>query len=175
MAELAAVVNGALARYYEEIRDQVHRWADPLSTEQIWARPFGFQSESAQAQAGKPDGNSVGHLLLHLTGNLNYYIGAQIAGTGYVRHRDAEFTDAQKKSREQVLADFDRAIAMVAQTIRKQSPEDWTKPYAGEREPFAKDRFTAIFRCAAHAYHHVGQLIYLSKELTNRAAQSASG
>lgn len=166
MAELAAVVANTLAGYYEEIRGQVHRWVDPLTTEQIWARPFRFQSESMQARSGKPDGNSVGHLLLHLTGNLNYYIGAQIAATGYVRHRDLEFTDAQKKSKEHILADFDRAIAMVVETVRKQSPEDWAKPYSGEREPSAKDRFTAIFRCAAHAYHHVGQIVYLSKELT---------
>jgi Protein of unknown function (DUF1572) len=171
MADLAAVVANTMAGYYEEIRDQVHRWVDPLTTDQIWARPFGFQSPSPQAQSGKPDGNSVGHLLLHLTGNLNYYIGAQIAGTSYVRHRDLEFTDSQRKPREQVLADFDRAIAMVAATIRLQSPEDWTRSYAGEREPFAKDRFTAVFRCAAHAYHHVGQLVYLSKELTKPAAR----
>jgi hypothetical protein len=174
MTELAAVVAETLAGYYEEIDEQVHRWVDPLTTEQIWARPFGFQARGLQTQALKPDGNSVGHLLLHLTGNLNYYIGAQIAGTGYVRHRDVEFTDAQKKPKQQVLADFDRAISMVAVTIREQSPEDWTKPYAGEREPFAHDRFTAVFRCAAHAYHHVGQIIYLSKELTKPAAQATS-
>ncbi len=161
MAELAEAITATLAGYYEEIRDQVHRWVDPLTTEQIWMRPY-------------PYGNSVGHLLLHLTGNLNYYIGAQIAGTGYTRHRDVEFADAQKRPKERALADFDRAIDMVAQTIRRQSPEDWTKPYSGEREPFAKDRFTAVFRCAAHAYHHVGQLIYLSKELTKPVAQATA-
>ena len=164
---LAETVGANLARYYEDVGESAHKWVDPLTTEQVWARPFGFQ-------AGNPtDGNSVGHLLLHLTGNLNYYIGAQIAGTGYVRHRDLEFTDAQKKSKEEVLADFDRAIRMVVETIQKQSAEDWTKPFAGDREPFAKDRFTAIFRCAAHAYHHVGQMIYLSKQLTSPDAKAA--
>jgi uncharacterized damage-inducible protein DinB len=159
MAELAAAVSAGLAGYYEEVRDRVHHWVDPLTTEQIWARPYAY-------------GNSVGHLLLHLIGNLNYYIGAQIAATGYSRHRALEFADTQKKPKEQVLADFDRTIAMVVDTIRKQSPEDWTKPYAGEREPLAKDRFTAVFRCAAHAYHHVGQLVYLSKELTKDVTQA---
>ena len=108
-----------------------------------------------------------------MTGNLNYYIGAQIAGTGYVRNRPVEFTDAEKKAKEKVLGDFDRTIAMVVYTIRNQKPEDWTKPYGAEREPESKDRFTAFFRCAAHAYHHVGQLIYLSKELTKGAERSA--
>jgi uncharacterized damage-inducible protein DinB len=159
MSDLAQSVETSLANYYEEIREHVHRRVDPLTTEQIWARPYSY-------------GNSIGHLLLHLTGNLNYYIGARIAGTGYVRHRDVEFTDAAKKPKEQVLDDFDRAIAMVIQTIHQQSPADWTKPYFAEREPFAKDRFTVLFRCAAHAYHHVGQLIYLSSELTKSCCEA---
>lgn len=160
MNDLASVVQEKLASYYEEIGRRVHEWVDPLTTEQIWARPFGFQRENPK------DGNSVGHLLLHLTGNLNYYIGAQIAGTGYVRNRPLEFSDTKKKSKEQVLEDFDRGIRMVVETIRKQKADDWTKPYVAEREPESKDRFTAFFRCAAHAYHHVGQIIYLAKELT---------
>jgi Protein of unknown function (DUF1572) len=159
MNGLAGVVQETLASYYEEIGKRVHEWVDPLTTEQIWARPFGFQRENPK------DGNSVGHLLLHLTGNLNYYIGAQITGTGYVRNRPLEFSDATKKSKEQVLGDFDRVFRMVVETIRKQKAEDWTKVYAAEREPESKNRFTVFFRCAAHAYHHVGQIIYLSKEL----------
>jgi hypothetical protein len=160
MNDLTGVVQETLASYYEEIGQRVHKWVDPLTTEQIWARPFGFQQENPK------DGNSVGHLLLHLTGNLNYYIGAQIAGTGYVRNRPLEFSDTTKKSKEQVLGDFDRGVRMVVETIRKQKAEDWAKAYAAEREPESKDRFTVFFRCAAHAYHHVGQIIYLSKELT---------
>jgi hypothetical protein len=38
-------------------------------------------------------------------------------------------------------------------------------PFSAEREPEAKDRFTAFLRCAAHLYHHVGQIIYLAREL----------
>jgi|SRR5215469_3716854 len=161
MGELATTVTKSLAEYYDELREKVHLWVDPLTTEQIWTRPYRY-------------GNSIGHLLLHLTGNLNYYIGAEIAGTGYVRNRPLEFADAEKRTKEKVLADFDRTIVMVVETIRKQSPEDWTKPYAAEREPEAQDRFTVIFRCAAHAYHHVGQLIYLSNELTKSSTQSAA-
>jgi hypothetical protein len=159
MDDLAVVVQETFASYYEEVGRRVHEWVDPLTTEQIWSRPFRFQRENPK------DGNSVGHLLLHLTGNLNYYIGAQIAGTGYVRNRPLEFSDAAKKSKEQVLGDFDHVVRIVVKAIRKQKAEDWTKAYSAEREPESKNRFIAFFRCAAHAYHHVGQIIYLSKEL----------
>lgn len=159
MNDLAEVVQETLASYYEEMGKRIHQWVDPLTTEQIWARPFGFQRKNPD------DGNSVGHLLLHLTGNLNYYIGAEIAGTGYVRNRPLEFSDPTKKSKKQVLTDFDHGIRMVVETIRNQKADDWAKAYAAEREPESKDRFTIFFRCAAHAYHHVGQIIYLTKEL----------
>jgi hypothetical protein len=154
MSDLSSVVAATLAKYFEdEVQAKLHHWVAPVSTEQLWLRPY-------------PYGNSIGHLILHLTGNLNYYIGAQIAGTGYVRHRDREFNDTEKRPKEPVLRDFDRVISLVVETIRIQSPEDWVAPYSAEREPFAKNRFAVFMRCAAHAYHHVGQIIYLSKELT---------
>ncbi len=152
MTLLAEIIADDLAGYYEMVGVQTHRWVDPLSTEQIWKRPFGH-------------GNTVGHLLLHMTGNLNYYIGARVAGTGYVRDRDREFTEAEPKAKEEVLAAFDRAIDMVKDTIRRQGQGDWLRPASAEREPEARERFHIFLRCAGHAYHHVGQLVYLCREL----------
>jgi len=161
MSELTAAVAGGLAEYYEHVREQLHKWVDPLSQEEFWRNPY-------------PYGNSVGHLVLHLTGNLNYYVGARIAETGYVRNRDREFTETEKLAKEQVLKEFDRTIAMVVATIRRQAKEDWTADYSAEREPEAKNRFTALLRCAGHAYHHVGQIIYLSRELGRQSGTRAA-
>ena len=101
--------------------------------------------------------------MLHLTGNLNYYIGAQIAGTGYVRDRPREFSDPAPPSKEEALKKFDEAIAMVVQTIRNQSPEDWTKAYTATGAD-AKDRFDMVLQCATHLHHHIGQMMYLGFE-----------
>jgi hypothetical protein len=64
-----------------------------------------------------------------------------------------------------MLRNIDGAIAMVLTTIEAQSERDWTTAYSAEGEPEARDRFTALLKCAAHFYHHVGQIIYLSREL----------
>lgn len=152
MPELSAVVASTLDAYYEEVRDRIHGLLDTISTEQLWTKPY-------------PYGNSIGHLLLHLTGNLNNYIGAQIAGTGYVRNRPLEFSDLAKHPKEEVLARFDAAIQMVVATIRNQSAADWAAPYHDPTEPRTHTRFAAFMRMAAHAYHHTGQIIYLAKEL----------
>ena len=80
MDELSGTIAEGLAAHFEELAKVLHRLAEPLSNEQMWTRPY-------------PYGNSFGHLVLHLTGNLNYYIGAQIANTGYVREREREFIE----------------------------------------------------------------------------------
>jgi len=151
--ELASlnVIRSGLAEYFQmRVLARVHELLEPLSSEQIWQRPF-------------PYGNSIGNLILHLTGNLNYYIGAQIAGTGYVRHRDLEFTDRGKPKAE-LLRGFDEAIATAIRTISTQSDRDWSMPYDAEHAD-GSTRFGQVLACAGHAYHHVGQIIYLQKEL----------
>jgi uncharacterized damage-inducible protein DinB len=152
MTDLSALAAETFASYYEEVREQIHKLVAPLSTDDLWRNPYAY-------------GNSIGHLLLHLTGNLSHYIGAQIAGSGYVRNRPLEFTDASRPPKEEVLAAFDDAIDMVAATIRKQSPADWTAPYSDPTSPRDRTRFSAIQRMAAHASHHVGQIVYLARAL----------
>jgi uncharacterized damage-inducible protein DinB len=158
MADLCGTVNSGLAGYFETVAAKLHKWVDPLSDQQFWRNPFAY-------------GNDIGHLVLHLTGNLNHYIGAHIAGTGYVRHRDVEFTQRECPKKEDVLREFDRAISMVTVTIRKQSAEDWSAEYSVEPS-IANDRFEIVLDCAAHADHHVGQIINLSRELTHQAERT---
>jgi Protein of unknown function (DUF1572) len=106
--------------------------------------------------------NSIDNLILHLTGNLNYYIGAQIVGTGYIRHRDLEFSDC-RKPKDELLSGSDEAMGTAIRTPA-QSDRDWSTPYDAERAD-GSTRFAQILACAGHAYHHVGQVIYLRKEL----------
>jgi hypothetical protein len=141
---------------YERCRVRVHELADGLTDDQFWTKPFPF-------------GNSFGHLVLHLTGNLSYYIGAQIAATGYVRTRPVEFTDPRRLPKAEVLRAFDAAVDVVLRTIDAQRPDDWTAAYSGEREPDAHTRFDIFLKCAMHVYHHVGQMVYLRAALIGPA------
>jgi len=150
MPELDETVVSVLAKRYQANAARVRELAVPLADAQFWQKPFPF-------------GNSFGHLVLHLTGNLNYYIGAQIAGTGYLRDRPREFNDPNPPSKDEALERFDDAVAMVQQAIRAQSPDDWSAEYSGAGTN-AKVRLDMIMQCAAHMQHHIGQLIYLGYE-----------
>ena len=151
MTDLKSTIDSGLAARYTKLAGVVRELAAPLSEEQFWAKPFPF-------------GNSFGNLVLHLTGNLNYYIGAQIAGTGYVRDRPQEFADATQPSKEDVMNKFDDTVEMVVRTIRNQSAEDWSKEYMAVGVD-ARDRFEVSLLCATHLHHHIGQMMYLGFEM----------
>ena len=146
---MSVTVSEGFAGAYGRYAERVHSLAADLSGEQFWTKPY-------------PYGNSFGHLVLHLTGNLNHFIGAQIAGTGYVRDREREFTETSKPPKDSVLKDFDDAIKMVVTTIKAQSDESWS---AADETLRAENRFNEVLNCVAHLHHHVGQMIYLEKEL----------
>src|SRR5713226_3725409 len=140
MADLKVTMAAGFEARYKELAGRVRDLASPLSDEQFWTKPFPF-------------GNSFGHLVLHLTGNLNYYIGAQIAGTGYVRDRPREFAEAARPSKVEVLKKFDEAVEMVVRTIRSQSAEEWSAAYSAVGAD-APDRFGIVVACATHLHHH---------------------
>jgi len=150
MAGVDETLASVLADRYTANAARVRELAVPLTNEQFWQKPF-------------PYGNSFGHLVLHLTGNLNYYIGAQIAKTGYVRDRPREFNDPNPPAKEEALKRFDDAVAMVKETIRTQTSGDWSAEYSGAGTN-AKIRLDMIMQCAAHMQHHIGQMIYLDHQ-----------
>jgi hypothetical protein len=146
----------ALSRHLQIFAAQLRERAADLSDEEFWTRPY-------------PYGNSFGHLVLHLTGNLNYYIGAEMAGSGYVRDRDREFGDSSRAPKAQVLGALDEAVAMAVKTIEAQSAADWVRDYRAVRsdEP---NRLSMVLRCVEHFHHHLGQMIYLTKEHARQRA-----
>ncbi len=150
MSELDATLAAALADRYTGNLARVRELAAPLTGQQFWTKPF-------------PYGNSFGHLVLHLIGNLNYYIGAQIANSGYVRDRAREFTEPNPPSKDEALNLLDHAVAMVIQTIRGQSSDDWSTPYSAVGTN-CSNRLDMVLQCAAHMQHHIGQMIYLDYE-----------
>ncbi len=158
MSDLQSVTVRDFTRYYQQCAEKIHALIEPLSDEQIWSRPY-------------PYGNSIGHLLLHLTGNLNYYLGSEIGGTGYVRNRPLEFSDTMRHPKATLLKNFDAAIATIIATLQKQSESDWDAPFAGKGLESAGNRFYAFLHCAGHISHHTGQMIYLCKEMEHRTVR----
>lgn len=147
--DLSTTIRDEFTRYFGHLAGRVEKAVRVLPKEKIYIRPF-------------PYGNSLGHLLLHLTGNLNHYIGAVIAGTGYVRNRPLEFTDPNPPPPEVALAKFQEAVEMVVRTLHAQSADDWSKPIK-ENQPI-ETRFGMFLVCCAHLNNHIGQIAWLLRQ-----------
>jgi len=148
---LSSTITKGFSLLYQDLGRRVHALAEKLSEDQFWTKPY-------------PYGNSVGHLTLHMSGNLNYYIGAHIAGTGYVRDRDREFSESAPPSKEEALRRLDEAVELVVRTIEAQTADSWATEYRASGADSVENRFQIVLRCAAHFQHHLGQLIYLVNE-----------
>jgi uncharacterized damage-inducible protein DinB len=103
--------------------------------------------------------NSAGNLCLHLVGNLNTYIGAEIGKTGYVRNRDLEFSQ-KNVPQEKLLAMIDATKEAVEKGLSMLKEEDLQKEYP--LLVFDKRTSTEYFlvHLAVHLGYHLGQVNY---------------
>ena len=156
MSALAQTVQDEMSRYFEHLGSRVEKALRSLPHDKVYIKPFTY-------------GNSVGHLVLHLTGNLNHYIGAKIAGTGYVRDRPREFNETTPPPPDEALRRFQEAVKMVVKTLRSQSDADLQLPV--EYEQPIQTRFGMFLVCAAHLNNHIGQMAYLVQALGHSTAE----
>jgi uncharacterized damage-inducible protein DinB len=144
-AELTGLARTALIGALELQRDAVRQYAEELSEAELWAKPV-------------EPGNSVGHLILHLTGNLNHFVGAQLGHTGYVRDREREFTEQKPPAKADVLAGLDAAVATFRRVVGGLSAEQLAAPHPETR--FGQV-LPALVHLLAHFALHRGQMSYL--------------
>jgi uncharacterized damage-inducible protein DinB len=147
---LARVATDEFIRYFRHLAARVEKAAMAIPEAQFWTKPFAF-------------GNSIGHLVLHLTGNLNHYVGALVGGTGYVRDREHEFTDPATYPRDEVLASFREAMDRVVRTLESQDAAALASPV--DAQPPIRTRLGLFLVCAAHMNNHIGQMSYLVQAL----------
>jgi len=108
--------------------------------------------------------NSAGNLCLHLCGNLQHFIGAELGKTGYVRNRDAEFS-SKNISKEKLIAEIQKAKNAVASSLEKLSEADLQKVYP--QNFIGKEITTEYFlvHLLSHVDYHLGQINYLRRIL----------
>lgn len=127
---------------------QIRAAVAPLSDEQIWWRP----NESS---------NSIGNLLLHLTGSLNHYLNRGLGRLDFTRDRAAEFAERRSIPKAELLAAFDAMIANAEKTFDGLTPARLTapSPEPSMHEIVAQD----LLNILAHFANHTGQIVWIAK------------
>ena len=145
--DLAAGVRAALIGGLEGLHSAVKAAAEPLSEAAFWRKPL-------------EPGNSVGHLVLHLTGNLNHFVGAQLGGSGYVRDREREFTETQLPSKVDALQKLDDAVTMFRKVVSGLSAEQLAAAHPEARFGVVMN---ALVHLVSHFALHRGQMSYIAR------------
>jgi len=118
-----------------------------------------YENETDLWETADGISNSGGNLCLHITGGLQYLIGAVLGETGYVRDREAEFTE-KSVPRDQLLARIDTTIDSVTSTLAKLTTADFEKPYPLDilGHPMTSEFF--VTHLVGHVNYHLGQINY---------------
>ena len=103
--------------------------------------------------------NVYDNLCLHLVGNLNYFIGAILGDSGYIRQRDLEFS-LKDISKSELITQINNTIEVVESTLSSISKEDLQKEY--KRLVFEDTMTTEYFlvHLTTHLAYHLGQINY---------------
>ena len=141
------------SRYHlsEDFLPKIERCLERLTEEQIWWRP-------------NEQSNSIGNLLLHLSGNARQWIVCGVGGGTDARDRDAEFAQREVIAREDLHSLLKRTLADVDATLAQLDANQLL-----ERRTIQGSNVSAleaILHVVEHFSMHTGQLILLTKLLT---------
>lgn len=140
----------AVVRKLDQDRGQIVRCLRLLEPHEVWHR--------ANARC-----NSVGNLVLHLTGNVRQWIVSGLAGEPFERNRPAEFAERGPLPLEPMLAAFEQTVRRAIGIITALSAES-----LGARrriQGYDVSALVAVFHVAEHFSFHTGQIVHMTKVL----------
>ena len=118
-----------------------------------------YQNEESLWKIDKKILNSGGNLCLHLLGNLNTYIGAELGKSGYVRQRDLEFS-MKDIPKTELLEKIESLIEIVDSTFKQLLEEDLKKDYPTEALGYQMTTEYFLIHLLSHLNYHLGQINY---------------
>ncbi|MEO7985786.1 MAG: DUF664 domain-containing protein [Gemmatimonadales bacterium] len=113
--------------------------------------------------------NTAGTLVLHLAGNVRFFIGAVLGGTGYVRHRDVEFSRRDVR-RTELLAEIAAARADLARAFTTMKDETLPAEYPEVITGMRVNSVEYLLHLLTHFAYHLGQLDTHRRIVTGNAA-----
>ena len=135
--------------WWPRMRDTV----EALSEEQLWWRP----NEAS---------NSIGNLLLHLSGNVRQWLVTSFHRREDQRHRSAEFAEKAGGPASEVLARLGETLDEAAAVLSHLTEKDLLAPM--DIQGYHVTGLGAVYHVVEHFGMHYGQIIYIAKALQNK-------
>lgn len=142
------------SRYHlgQDFQPKIERCLALLSDQQIWSRP-------------NEESNSIGNLLLHLSGNAHQWIVCGLSDASDARDRDSEFARREIIARDDLLTLLRQTLSDVDATLASFNADRLL-----ERKTIQGldvSALEAILHVVEHFSMHTGQIILLTKMMAN--------
>lgn len=150
------ILHTVRTRLVKDFSQQIRECLTTLAQEQIWWRP----NEAA---------NSVGNLVLHLTGSTRFYMLECVKGEDTHRSRPQEFAERREIPKDQLIQLLDQLVAEIDSTLSDLRPEDMTRTTdrTGKESTYGQ----ILLHVLGHFAAHTGQILYVTKMLQEGAIQ----
>jgi uncharacterized damage-inducible protein DinB len=154
MDVLESALDSLRVRITKVLPEQVRDCLEMIDEEQVWWRP-------------NEQSNSIGNIVIHISGSLNHYLNRNIGGFEYMRDRDAEFAERRHIPKNELRAVFDDMISKAEKTLEALTLERLGDPSPEPRmQRLVIDDLIAI---TSHFANHTGQIVWITKMLVGGA------
>lgn len=123
-----------------------------------------FQDEQNLWKTSGSLKNTSGTLVLHITGNLQHFIGTILGNTEYKRDREFEFSGTPV-SKDRLIMEIAAASKLIESIIPTLSPEDLNETFPVDvfHDNASVEKF--LIHLYGHLNWHLGQINYLRRVL----------
>ena len=140
-------------RYITMSKERIIKCLNMVDDDQIWYCP-------------NENSNSIGNLVLHLSGNIKQYIISGLGEEKDERKRSEEFIKAQAFTRQELLQKIDDIISKAIQIIEGVNVQKLNRTYS--IQGFSLSGLEVILHVTEHLSYHTGQIALLTKILENK-------
>lgn len=140
-------------RMLEEFWPRIQRCVQELSEEDIWWRAH-------------ETNNSVGNLLLHLSGNVRQWIVSGIGGRPDARNRQQEFAEREGIPKAELLQRLETALREADEALERFDVGKLLE--VRHIQKYDVTCLDAVSHVVEHFAQHLGQIIYVTKLRSGR-------
>jgi hypothetical protein len=146
--ELASAVGAEAGKELASALGRIKHCLNQLNDEQVWYR-------------NQPSLNSIGNLILHLSGNVRQWIIAGVGGAVDIRHRPAEFAERGPVPKEELLRRLDAVVSEANEVLGKLSARQLLE--ARRIQGFDVTALAAIFNSTVHFWGHTQEIVHMTR------------
>ena len=140
----------------EDFMPRIGQCVNELSEEEIWWRP-------------NDSSNSIGNILMHLSGNVRQWIISAVGQTEDVRVRDLEFSEQGPVPKADLLVKLESTVREATQVLQNLDPEALLE--MRHIQVYEMNVLQAVFHVIEHFSGHTGQIIYITKLLKDKGCR----